>query len=281
MGPTVLSITPMRIVSLACSNTEILHALGCSHLLVGVDDHSDHPRHVVDCLPRVGPDLEIDIGKVMELDPDLVLTSLTVPGHETVVEGVEAADLPHLTLAPTSLDDVYGNILLVAERLEAGGIEGVGGRAQTLVQKMRRDLTPTELAVSHGPERRRPRILIQWWPRPVISPCGQSWADQLIARAGGVNPLSSEPRPSRPLEDDEVVELAPDAIVLSWCGVAPQQYRPDVIYRSPAFQETPAVREGRVFCVPEAYLGRPGPRLTDGIRALRDVVSATSPSPGP
>lgn len=59
----------MRIVSLACSNTEIVHALGCAHLLVGVDDHSDWPPEVVDPLPRMGPDLHIDVDRVAALDP--------------------------------------------------------------------------------------------------------------------------------------------------------------------------------------------------------------------
>ena len=84
----------MRVVSLACSNTEIVCALGCAHMLVGVDSHSDRPQEVVDGLPKVGPDLEIDIDAVAALKPDLVLASLTVPGHEEVVAGLEKASLP-------------------------------------------------------------------------------------------------------------------------------------------------------------------------------------------
>src|SRR5687767_10391073 len=72
----------VRIVSTACSNTEIVCALGCAGLLVGVDDHSDYPVEVVKRLPRVGPDLGIDVERVKALQPDLVLASLTVPGHE-------------------------------------------------------------------------------------------------------------------------------------------------------------------------------------------------------
>jgi iron complex transport system substrate-binding protein len=254
----------MRIVSLACSNTEIVTALGRADWLVGVDSHSDFPGSVVDRLPRVGPDLEIDVEKVAALEPDLVLASLTVPGHETVVEGVEAAGLPLLTLAPTSLEEVYANLEEVARRLDAED------RGREIVERMRRELAP---APSNGDG---PSILIQWWPKPTIAPCGRSWADQVIRAAGGLNPLSGEDRPSRPVEDEEVRELAPDAVVLSWCGIHPTKYRPDVVYRNPLFQDLPAVRKGRVFMVPEAYLGRPGPRLVDGVRALREVVKAVA-----
>ena len=75
----------MRIVSLTCSNTEIVAALGCSSMLVGCDSYSDWPEDVVAPLRRLGKDLDIDVGKVVALEPDLVLASLTVPGHERVV----------------------------------------------------------------------------------------------------------------------------------------------------------------------------------------------------
>ena len=86
----------MRIVSLACSNTEIVCALGCADLLVGVDDHSDFPTDVVGPLPKVGPDLDIDVERVAALEPDLVLATLTVPGHEKIVEQLEIAGLPYI-----------------------------------------------------------------------------------------------------------------------------------------------------------------------------------------
>ena len=34
-----------------------------------------------------------------------------------------------------------------------------------------------------------------------------------------------------------------------------------------------ALEKDRVFCVPEAWLGRPSPRLVDGYRALCEIVS--------
>jgi iron complex transport system substrate-binding protein len=86
---------------------------------------------------------------------------------------------------------------------------------------------------------------------------------------------------SRPMTDEEVRDLAPDAFVVSWCGVDPAKYRPDVLYGNPAWAELPAIRGRRVFTVPEAYLGRPGPRLVDGVKALRRIVTGLSTHSGP
>lgn len=122
--------------------------------------------------------------------------------------------------------------------------------------------------------RRRPKIAIQWWPKPAILPGRRSWAHDLIELAGGENLLGREEVKSRPLTDEEFAALAPDAVVISWCGVEEAKYRPEVVARNPAWQEVPAIRHGRIFKISEAFLGRPGPRLIDGLAALRAVVAA-------
>lgn len=259
----------MRIVSLACSNTEIVWALGKADLLVGVDDHSDYPPEVVGPLPKVGPDLDIDVDRVAALKPDLVLATLTVPGHEKVVERLEAAGLPYIAPEPVSLADVYRDIRDIAARI------GASERAEELVAEMQEALEPPEHAAGTDDDD-LPSILVQWWPKPVITPGKQSWATDVIRAAGARAVLADEDVKSRPMTDEEVAERAPDAVVLSWCGVHPDKYRPDVVLRNETWAGLPFVREGRVFCVGEPYLGRPGPRLVEGVHRMREVVRAIS-----
>jgi iron complex transport system substrate-binding protein len=259
----------MRIVSLACSNTEIVCALGCAELLVGVDDHSDHPDAVVGSLPRVGPDLDIDVERVAALEPDLVLATLTVPGHEKVVERLEAAGLPFMAPEPVSLEDVYRDVREIGARI------GATERAEALVGEMRSELDgPDVPAAGTNGRVDVPTILIQWWPKPVITPGRLSWATDVVRAAGGRAVLGDEEHKSRPMTDEEVAEASPDAVVLSWCGVHPDKYRPDVVLRNEAWQDLDFVRRGRVFCLGEPFLGRPGPRLVEGVRELRKVVRA-------
>lgn len=286
----------MRVVSLACSNTEIVCALGCADLLVGVDDHSDHPPDVVERLPRVGPDLDIDVEAVAALEPDLVLATLTVPGHEDVVARLEEAGLPFVAPEPTCLEDVYDDVREIASLL------GVPERGTRLAEQMRRELgsTPRAHAEADGEAdggadggtqgdadgdasaggRAAPSVLIQWWPKPTIAPGRRSWATEVIEAAGGRNPLGAEDVKSRPVSDEEVADIAPDAIVLSWCGVHPSKYRPDVVYGKESWAQVPAVRRGQVHCVPEAFLGRPGPRLVEGVRRIRQVVEEARTAAG-
>jgi iron complex transport system substrate-binding protein len=163
-----------------------------------------------------------------------------------------------------SLDDVYRDVHEIAVAL------GVSEAGERVVAEMRANLTP--VGISGGC--RRPKLLVEWWPKPVIAPGRKSWVHDLIELAGGANPLGDEAVKSRPLADEEVRALAPDAFVLSWCGVAPDKVRPEVVQRNPAWQGLTAIECGRVYCVPEALLGRPSPRLVDGYRELRKIVEA-------
>jgi len=253
----------VRLVSLTCSNTEIVCALGAETWLVGVDDHSDYPTEVVARLPRVGPDLGIDVERVRALSPDLVLASLTVPGHERVVEALHRAGLPYLATEPVSVEDVYSDVLQIGRRL------GLPARAEELVSSLRAGLDP--LPTPKAP-RFAPRVLVEWWPKPVIVPGRHSWVRQMLERAGGRGVLDDEDVKSRALTDGEVQRFDPDAVVIAWCGVPFSKYRVEIVTRRPEWSGIKAVRNGRIYRVPEAYLGRPGPRLLDGVKALTRVV---------
>jgi iron complex transport system substrate-binding protein len=257
----------VRVVALTCSNTEIVCALGCAEQLVALDAHSDYPADVVRSLPRVGPDLDIDVARVAAAKPDLVLASLTVPGHERVLERLAAAKLPFVAPEPKSVSDVYANIRQIAELL------GVPERAAPLIDSMR-----AELDVISPPSTLR--LLVEWWPKPIIAPGRASWVHQLLLAAGLENPLADRDVASLPLTDHGAAELLPDASVIAWCGVRLEKYRPEVVLRRSAWQELELVRRKRVFCISEAWLGRPGPRLVEGVRALRRIAETLTEARG-
>lgn len=253
----------MRIVSHTCSNTEIVCALGCADDLVGVDQDSDFPPEVVDQLPKLGRDLSLDIDGVKSLEPDLVLSSRTLPGHDQIVQQLEAEGLPVLVCEPLTLEDVYQDIRRIAKALDRVD------RGESLVRQMESEMPVVERG-------ERPAILIEWWPKPVIAPTQDSWASDLIERAGGRNPWRTLPGKSAPLENAQVLESAPDIVVMAWCGVPLENYRSEVVRRRDGWDSVPAVRHDRIHAISEAFLGRPGPRLVEGYRALRQLIEDSS-----
>ena len=119
----------MRIVSICPSNTEIACVLGLGPSLVGLDRSSDFPESVTH-LPRVGPDLAVDVDAIAALKPDLVLSSLSVPGMEKNLAGLDAAGLPHLVMDAESIDGVFRSIRTL------GRLVGAGSRADDVVAGM-------------------------------------------------------------------------------------------------------------------------------------------------
>ena len=251
----------MRIASLTCSNTEIVCALGLADQLVAIDDHSDHPVSVCRRVERVGPDLTIDVEALAGTEPDIVLASLTVPGHEKVVEQLQQQGLPHVAPDPRSLADVLRDVREIAELLE------VRVRGEALCGWMERGLQPVE-----GRNRPPIPILVEWWPRPVFVPGRHSWVNEMLELVGAINPWREQPAHSLVVTAEDAVEKDPHAVVISWCGVEASQYKPQKVIDREGWQQVTAVLGQQVHCIPEAYLGRPGPRLVDGVRRLTAVV---------
>jgi len=255
----------MRVFSHTCSNTEIVCALGCAGMLVGVDADSDYPPEIVADLPKTGRDLDLDIEAVLKLEPELVLTSLTVPGHERVVAELEAAGLQTLVCDPQSLGDVYGDIRRIAAAL------GVAERGAALVAEMEAAMPAVQVRGV------RPRVLVEWWPKPVIAAAKRSWVNDLIRRAGGSNPWGDVDAKSVPLELADAAAQRPDIVAMSWCGVKVANYRADKVRAREGWSKVPAVVDNRIHAISEAFLGRPGPRLVEGYRQLRAAIAAATP----
>ncbi len=251
----------MRVVSHTCSNTEIVCALGAAELLVAVDSDSDYPPDVVQRLPQLGRDLDLDVEAVRRLQPDLVLTSLTVPGHERIVDALQSSGLRCLVIDPLGLDDVFASVRDIAAALD------IPERGERLAEEMDAAMPAVTSAAN------TPRILVEWWPKPVIGAARLSWVHDLIERAGGINALGNESTKSSTIAVDLVDAIAPDAIVMSWCGVKVDKYRADVVLGRDGWADTDAIRKRRVHPVSEEFLGRPGPRLVDGYRALRRIIA--------
>lgn len=249
----------MRLISLTSSNTEILWSLGLLEQVVGLDSNSDFPEAVKE-IPRVGPDLQVDLDKIEELKPDLVLASLSVPGMERVVEGLVQRGIPHIVLDPETLQDVYNDIQQVAK------VCAVESQGEHVVKAMRWMIANARGSLPNWV--RPPKVMVEWWPKPMIAAGGRSWISQMLAALGAENAFADLDVRSKPLSEAEVESAQPDLITVSWCGV--KKLRPEVVLKRSI--NIPAIEHKQVFPLEEAYLGRPGPRLAEGVKKLADLL---------
>lgn len=254
---------PQRIVSLACSNTEILFALGLGSRVVGVDDWSDFPPPVMD-LPRVGPDLKIDMAKVAALQPDLIVASLSVPGMERNLPGLERLGVPYLVLDSKSLDDVFRDVRLV------GDATGVREAAHRLIGELQTRMEAVRTRADEAAD--RPTLYWEWWPRPLISPGRQSWLVQMCELAGAHLLFKDVEAASFVVLESQIFDHDPDYLMLCWCGTLQKKMDVKKVVERPGWDRLQAVKAGRIHCLPEELYGRPGPRLVEGLERLAITV---------
>ncbi len=250
-------LDPRRIVSIAPSNTEILHALGLARRIVGVDRWSDYPPRVAS-LPRVGSDLHVDVGRVLDLRPDLVVAGLHVPGMEENLPELERHRLPYVAVGGVGLEGVWEDVRVI------GRWTGRADRAEAVVERAQRRLAAVaeRLAAVH----RRPRVHWEWSPQLHVA-AGRSWMTELIHLAGGENVYADVDAETTRVTVDQAVARQPDVLIACWCG-AKRPWSAGRVAARPGWEATSAVRAGRVLVVSEALFGRPGPRLTEGLELL-------------
>lgn len=255
---------PERIVSLCPSNTEILFALGLEERVVGVDSHSDYPPEVKK-LPKVGPDLRINMEKVKALEPDLVVASLTVPGMEKNIEALEKMKLPYVVLNPQSIGETLESILTLGE------ITGALKEAHTIIEKINQTIESIKSEAEKA--RYKPRLYWEWWPKPLIAACRLSWVNDMSEISGGLNIFSHFEKTSSIIDDSEILKQDPDIALICWCGDKMQKrMSEDKIFRRHGWGSIKAIRDKRVYCIPECLFGRPGPRIIDGLEMLSRIV---------
>jgi iron complex transport system substrate-binding protein len=284
----------MRVVSLLPSATEILFALGFDQEVVGVSHECDFPasartkRIVIHSrIPKDAPPAEIDrlvrdyvshgeslyavdAQALEELAPDLIVTQdlchvCAASPDDLATALTRFAHAPQvLCLNPQDLGDVWRDILWVGEETRRGrAAEAVIKRIGARLGQIQKMVATVEA---------RPRVAFLEWLQPFY--IGGHWVPEMIERAGGIDVFANARKPSYRVSLQDIVEAAPEIMLISPCGYSAEQARDE--YRAMMFPDQwnaiPAVRDNRVYALAaNSYFSRPGPRLITGIEALVKV----------
>jgi iron complex transport system substrate-binding protein len=295
----------MRVASLLPSATELLFAIGAGAEVVGVTHECDWPPEVAS-LPRLTASLvdhqasssgeidrhirsavhegsgiySLDAALLARLAPDLIVTQELCEVCAVSYRQVERAvrelpgEVPILSLEPESLDDIMETALVLGRATlhEAG--------AEALVASMQRRVTAVSSLppVADG----RPAVACVEWTEPLMA--GGHWVPEMVRLAGGDDVLGAEGARSEQVAWRDVVEAAPDAMVLMPCGYGlgrSLECAPEVTSR-PGFDALLAARSGRVAAVDgSSYFNRPGPRIVDGLELLAAILRTPPGEPLP
>jgi iron complex transport system substrate-binding protein len=251
---------PMRIVSTAPANTEVLFALGLGDRVVGVTSLDDYPPEAAD-IAKIG-DFQPNPEAIVALDPDLVVG---YSGNEEALAPIKTAGTPVLILNPATVEQIYADVTTV------GAATGATGEAAKLVESIRAQMKAVgDAAAATGDS---PRVFFAvdntlWTAGPG------SFVDELLTLAHATNVAAAPGADGAAAQayyqfaPEQLVAADPDVILL-----------PGSFYKSageftadPRFAGLKAVKEGRVLVIDDVIITRPGPRIADGLKVLAMAI---------
>lgn len=251
---------PQRIVSLAPSCTEILFAIGAGSQVVAVDTYSDYPPEAVG-LPKVGGFGTISIEAVVDLHPDLILSTAGV--QLPYVDQLSGLGYPVVVLNPADVNGVIDDVALVGEA--TGNIEGANRVVQTMRDKISW-VASRVAAESHS----TPRVYFELWHDPYMSFGPNTWVDEIITKAGGRNIFHDSISQYPIVNSETIIECNPEFIILQ-SHSAGGRTAEEVKTRT-GWNFIAAVQNDKIYIVDENLFLRPGPRIVDGLYTLTSIL---------
>jgi iron complex transport system substrate-binding protein len=254
---------PERIVCLTEETVETLYLLGEEHRIVGISGYVVRPPRARREKPRVSAFTSADIPKILDLEPDLVLTFSDLQADiaaALIRQGVDVHAFNRRTIA---------EILDMIRTL--GSLVDAQDRAKRLTDDLVVATTNARRRASRLPF--RPKVYFEEWDDPMIS--GIAWVSELIEIAGGIDVFADlahcKSAKDRIVTGEQIIARAPDIIVGSWCG---KKFRPEKVVNRAGFDALPAVRRGAVHEIKSPLILQPGPAaLTDGLAAMEAIIA--------
>ena len=247
-------MAPGRIVSLVPSLTEALFAFGVGEKVVGRTRYCTQPPRAVGRVPRVGGTKKVDIPRVLELEPDLVV-AVKEENTQQNIEALIHAGVPVLVGAP---EDVAGAIELLrelAERVEAPHAEAVLAPIERVYTRLREGVG------------RRPRVFAPIWRSPYMSVGSDTYVHDVLKTCGGENVCGGATR--YPIVTLDEVEAAQPEIIL--LPDEPYPFSAEDLQEFYAL-DVPAASSDRIHLVDGKLLTWYGPRMASSLTQLSALL---------
>ena len=248
--------TPHHLVSLQPSVTIILHELGRLDVLAACTKYCAAicPEVKERAIPIVADSWTAQAKQIRQAEPDFVIAS--VPYQEKSLAEILKIGVPVLALSPKTLADIYSDISVISRVVDA---QEEGAK---LVLRMQEHIASIQRRTAGLA---RPKVFCEEWGKPLIA--SQPWVAELVDAAGG----EFLGIPGAQTDAAAVSETAPEVLIAAWCGAGDRVPLKKII-ASRGWQDLPAVKAARVYCIRDEYLNTPASTLILGLRALAAAI---------
>ena len=250
-----------RIVSLGPSATEILFAIGADKQLVACTDFCDYPAEAKTKASVGGfAANSISLESIISYEPDLVY--LFSGMHDSFIKPLQDMGINVYVSKAASVDDVKKEII------EIGTITGHSAEAEDVVKEMNLLLAEARNKSAEAKKNgSSPLIYWQVWDDPLMTAGKNSFINDIITLAGGINIFGEENSDYPIISDEAVIAAKPQFIFIS---KASDNY--SVTNNKIMFYAMKKDSGASVHYVNDDKFSRPGPRCAEAVQDLTKIL---------
>jgi iron complex transport system substrate-binding protein len=252
-----------KIIVLAPSVLEIINGLGAMELVVEVDNWSVMMAEpLVEGFEGVGDDQGLNIERIAELDPDILITLTGGPedDYQKVRElGIEI----YRVIDVKGIEGVYDEIANISK------IIGIEDKGEELNIELKKGVDEIYNQIKDLSDEQKPRVFYEVWNDPLMSAGADTFINDLIEKSGGVNIVAEDNLTGWPEYSlEKLIEKNPDIIIAPMSLAAD----PSVIMDDERFSSIDAVTSGKVYIVPDNPISRPNQNLIKALQMLSKAI---------
>ncbi|MFN3966608.1 MAG: ABC transporter substrate-binding protein [Endomicrobiia bacterium] len=244
---------PQRIISLGPAITKALYLLGVEDRLIANTIYCNIPPEAKK-KEKIGTVMEINIEKIFALKPDLVLaTTLINPKSKQKLKslGINVITFP----TPKNFNEIC------TQFLQLGKLVGKEKEARKIVESAKDKASSIKKKVK---DPNRPKVLIQVGTKPLWVAPRNSFLNDFIEFAGGINigPSGKSGLCSR----EEILRRNPDVIIITTMGIVAEEEKK--IWQK--YKSINAVKNNRIYIIDSEKLCSPTP--VSFVETLQEIV---------
>jgi len=247
-----------KIIVFTPSALEIINALDSMDKVAGVDSWSiDTGEPLAQGFEGFGDFQSLNMEKITAAAPDLIIG--LVGWAEADVQKLNDLGVKMYIVDANTMDEVYTEI----ENM--GAILGKDDEAKALKEELKNQVQDITSQLTGVEESTKPKVFYEVWNDPLMSAGNNTFINELINIAGGINIVASDGLEGWPeYSIEKLVQNNPDVII------APTSLAPDAstILSDTKLSEVNAVVNKRVYVVPDNPVSRPSQNIIKGLTML-------------
>lgn len=252
-----------RIVSLMPSNTEILYELGLENRIVGVSTVDDYPKNVKKGEKQFDA-MNLNKEALLKAKPDLILAHESQQSSsEKVLDALKKEGVKVVYVKDAqSLKETYETFKSI------GKLTHREKQANQLVNETKDNVD--KVIQSIPKHQKQPKVFMEVSSQPEIYTAGKhTFFNDMLKQLDAKNSFDDIDG-WKSVSKESIVKHNPD-ILISTEGKSQAEYE-KIIEKRGGFDKTNAVKHHRIETVNGDEISRPGPRIDDGLKELRNAI---------